>query len=501
MYQWIAISTKEQFDDLWGIVDSRDFAIGDVIDWLKRHMSAEVGGMLVEHPYTDKDYRSTFYHYYAKKGASYSPHCVRLHFFRQGWSMAEGALALTKAGAAVVEESAANEDYLGYVVVRPTRINTIGRTLLNPSAVEGAKGWVIQHRHKAHVLGYRVQVEAFPFMQQHTDIAVCAHTACWAILRHYSERYALYREVLVHDISKLGREFDPGGLLPSLGITARDAQRIFAAVGTYPLLVVRRDAEDGVDRQFQDELLAYLDSGFPLFGVQTGRGHALAVIGYRRSAQALVSASAGVAAVPQAGAHPGRAWDYISHLMVADDNHYPYLAVGRTAIDGVDYSIDDFDAFIVPLPEKMFLPAAAALEISRDLTDGPPEHFDELESDKTLVRRCFVTTTASWHRFVRRHASQLPEDFVSVALELTMPQFIWVVEYASPGQWAHNTIQARLLLDATAGTYDPFPAFLLHDAKGALWIDRANNKPMVYQTFDAAVSQLQSMESNLREYK
>ena len=139
-------------------------------------------------------------------------------------------------------------------------------------------------------MGYRVHVKGFPFMQQHSDTAVCAHTACWAILRHYSERYALYREVLVHDASKLGREFDPGGLLPSLGITARDAERIFAAVGTFPLLVGHYVSNDGGSR-FYDELLAYLDSGFPLFGIQSKRGHAVAVVGYRKDTKPQVAAT------------------------------------------------------------------------------------------------------------------------------------------------------------------------------------------------------------------
>ena len=38
-------------------------------------------GVLVEHGYVDKDYRSTFYNFYARMGRQYRPDCVRLHFF------------------------------------------------------------------------------------------------------------------------------------------------------------------------------------------------------------------------------------------------------------------------------------------------------------------------------------------------------------------------------------------------------------------------------------
>ena len=411
MINWLVVDKPDAFAGLSNYLPP-DFGLQEVVDWLRDNMSQAVGGLLVEYPYVDKDYRSTYYHYYAKKGASYSPHSARLHLFRSGWELTESPVTLSQpAEGTSPDDDAVGKGYLGFIALRPTRIYTIGRTVLHPEAVRGAHGWLIEHRHKAHVMGYRVHVKGFPFMQQHSDIAVCAHTACWAILRHYSERYALYREVLVHDVSKLGREFDPGGLLPSLGITARDAERIFAAVGTFPLLVGHYVSNDGGSR-FYDELLAYLDSGFPLFGIQSKRGHAVAVVGYRKDTKPQVAATE----------YMHRAWDYVSHLLVVDDNYSPYLPVPRVKATSKGYTIDDIDGFIVPLPEKMFLPAAAAFKFGKELTSSPPDGFEELETCTELVTRCFVTTTASWHRFVRQHATQLPAEFATAALELTMPQ-------------------------------------------------------------------------------
>lgn len=489
MVNWLSIKKPGDLAELASILPA-EFGAQEVVDWLLANLSAAVEGVLVELPYVDKDYRSTYYNYYAKKGASYSPYSARLHLFRKGWELTEAPLTLSEpAESTTPDDGAVDKGYLGFLTLRPTRIFTIGRTVVSPEAIKGARGWLIDHRHKAHVLGHRVHVKGFPFMQQHSDIAVCAHTACWAILRHYSERYALYHEVLVHDISRLGREFDPGGLLPSLGITARDAERIFAAVGTFPLLVAQYKA-NGDGPRFHDELLAYLDSGFPLFGVQSKRGHAVAVVGYRTDGKLQVKADESMQ----------RAWDYVTHLLVVDDNFRPYMAVPRSAGAADPYAIDAFDAFIVPLPEKMFLSAAAVLRFANELKEAPPEEFAELENDENLVTRCFVTTTASWQRFIRQHASQLPVDFANIALELTMPQFVWVVEYATPAQKAKGEIQARVLLDATAGTYDPFPAFLVHDAKGAFWMDRTNRLPMQHQPFVKPVTALAEMATNLTMY-
>src|SRR6185369_6311791 len=102
--------------------------------------------------------------------------------------------------------------YFGFVVLRPTRIATIGRSVLSPRIRTGSSRFQITHRHKVHLLGYKLSVTGFPSMDQHTDIAVCAHVACWSILRHYSERYSLYREYLTHDITQMAEETDPGGL-------------------------------------------------------------------------------------------------------------------------------------------------------------------------------------------------------------------------------------------------------------------------------------------------
>jgi hypothetical protein len=494
MFSWLSVKRAADFGLLTQHLSPTEFGLQEVADWLQTHLSTAVGGVLVEHPYVDKDYRSTYYNFYAKKGAAYSPHSARLHLFMKGWDCQEEPLRMTSASRKEpLDDAAVQDGYLGFLTLRPTRIQTIGRSVIDPRALRTAKGWLIEHRHKVHVMGYRLFASGFPFMQQHGDIAVCAHTACWAVLRHYSERYSLYREVLVHDVSRLGRESDPGGLLPSLGVTAPEAERIFAAVGTFPVLVSHDRPPKNGQARFHDEMLAYLESGFPLFGIQTGRQHAVAVVGYRREKEPQVLGSD----------YHRRAWDYVSHLLLVDDNHHPYMPmprVGGKRRPKQEAGIDDIDHFIVPLPEKMFLPAAAAFKFADDISADPPEHFEDLGDHQDLVTRCFVTTTASWQRFVREQMSSFQPDFGRAALELTMPQFVWVVEYATPAQRAKGQVHARMLLDATASTREPLPAFLLHDRKGALWLDRANRVPMHYQEFDSKVRTLQEMASNLRAY-
>src|SRR5262249_51919230 len=136
---------------------------------------------------------------------------------------------------------------------------------------------IIEAEHKVHLLGHRLTVKGFPYMSQHSDISACAHAACWAILRHYSERFSRYAEFLTYDITRMAHEFDPGGLLPSAGLHVGHAERVFATAGTYPVLVFKDENDPS---PFYRQLFAYVESGFPLFAEIAKIAHAVAIIGH-----------------------------------------------------------------------------------------------------------------------------------------------------------------------------------------------------------------------------
>lgn len=199
-----------------------------VAEELEVHLSDQVKCILVEYPYVDKDYRSTYYNFYAKKSMRYSAFCARLHFFREKIELSS-TLQLKPTTSETLQKA-----YLGFMVIRPTFLRTIGRTVMSPAAFNNFRGHIIQARYATHLLGERLEAEGFPFMKQHSDIAVCAHVACWSILRHFSERFPSYRELLTYDITRLGSPDSPGGLVPSKGLTYLHAATILAQAGAYP---------------------------------------------------------------------------------------------------------------------------------------------------------------------------------------------------------------------------------------------------------------------------
>ena len=79
-YEWIDLDAPGGYDQLIQVLDP-EFDPKRISRRLATQLTNAAKGILVEHGYVDKDYRSTFYNFYAKMGRPYRPDCVRLHFF------------------------------------------------------------------------------------------------------------------------------------------------------------------------------------------------------------------------------------------------------------------------------------------------------------------------------------------------------------------------------------------------------------------------------------
>lgn len=455
MYTWIPLPTISDLDQLTSHV-SVEFNPEDVVAKLKKGISSAVKNVLIEHNYIDKDYRSTLYAFYAKKGQYYRSDCVRLHFFDESVKFERDGLRLKWT------DKLLENHYFGYMVLRPTGIGTIGRSVVSPDVRSGVKGGapIIHARHKVHLLGHKMAVEGFPSMDQHVDISVCAHAACWSILRHYSERYTAHREYLTHDITMMAQQFDPGGLVPSKGLEVSNAERVFQAAGTYPYLVARKGNSAKTDPSFYRQLIGYVESGFPLFAAMHQRGHAIAIVGYEWKAVAVAVASTAARYV----------WDEIQNLIVVDDNYLPYLSVPTTPAAGNPYSAEDIDSFIVALPEKIFYPADAVDRISTAIFKFAP--LMSLPAANDSVIRYLIATASGLRDFVRERESEFDPKLIELIMSLPFAQFVWIVEIATQADWSKGQIAARAVLDATASLREDVPFWLIHNRDKALVFDR-----------------------------
>ena len=448
MYTWVPLNSTADLAGL-GTQISAEYDPQNIVKKLSAGLSSAVKAVLVERSYVDKDYRSTYYNFYAKKGQSYRADCVRLHFFDETVTFDPKALRLA------CRDQQLKDHYFGYIVLRPTGMATIGRSVLSPDIRTGASGFVITADHKVHLLGYKLIIRGFPSMDQHIDISVCAHAACWSILRHYSESYSIYREFLTHDITLMAQQFNPGGLVPSKGLEVSHAERVFQEAGTFPVHVARAHQNDP---SFYRQLHAYVESGFPLFAAMHSQGHAIAVVGYEWRTP-----------LNDPVTQMRYAWDEVKAIVVVDDNFLPYRSVPVQG--GTPYSAEDIDAFIVALPEKIFYPADAVDRLAPTLFELggllglPPK-------DDTIIRY-FITTGSALRGFIRDRESEFDPKLIETVMTLPFAQFVWIVEFATGPDWAKGQISARAILDATASLREIMPFWLFHSRTKALVFDRS----------------------------
>ncbi len=472
MYKWIAIATPDDYTQLANIKELEKSA-SEIADRLKQYLSDGVKGVLVEYPYVDKDYRSTYYGFYAKKGQRYDPFCVRLHFFNQ-YVRLKDDLTLESASGEL------HENYFGYMIVRPTIIAPIGRTILSTRAVQEFAGAIIDAEYVVHVLGNRMVVKGFPFMQQHTDISVCAHAACWGILRHYSVRYHTYAERLVYDITKMAGSGNPGGLTPSRGLVMSQASQVFTKAGLYPDVYGRCEFTN-----FDRLLMAYIESGFPVFAAMGKHQHAISVIGHGPPDRNALNESTEIQ----------YAWEATQSFYVVDDNRMPYQLVD--CLDAAEYKITDIDAFIVPLPEKIFYPGEAVEGRIEDLLRNGILDLDFSFLTSPVVRY-FVTTSAALKRYFKETKSQFPPDLFIALIELVLPQFVWIAELANLDDWKHKRFNSLVIFDATASALEPLPYFLVTGQTKALIFDRAIDGVGYIEYGDAPLNPMSEFRSNLQ---
>ncbi len=482
-YDWIDLATPDGYDRLSEVL-APEFDPCGIVRRLKSQVTDAAKAVLVEHGYVDKDYRSTFYNFYATKGRRYRSDCVRLHFF-------DGTVWYDEERMDIASQDNHPEDrYFGYIVLRPTINATLGRTVLSPGMRLGAQGRAIQSVHHVNLLGRRLSVWGFPSMAQHVDIAVCAHVSCWAILRYYSERFPQHREYLIHDITKLAAPFDPGGLVPSLGFDVWGAERVFQAAGCYPLLMAKQHVTEDA---FFSQLLAYLESGFPLFVAMEGQEHAVVIVGYswRKST-----------ATP--GCSSSHVWGQVDMLLTVDDNFLPYGSVPLDPRDkregSPSYTAEAFDAFIVALPDKIYYPADAIDELSRQMADSLASSWGGKEECLQL-RRYFITTISDLRKHARENQSHMGSNLMGLMMQLDTAQFVWVVEYCGVEQWKLGHVAARAIVDATASPGDPSPVWLLYDEETAFVFDRSSAMHGVkgMQLDRGGLGPLPRMELNLRQ--
>jgi len=427
--------------------------------------------VVIETRYMDPDYRSEYAALYARTFASQPDTAVRLHFFK-------APLAADQ-----LWQLPLDHGYLGYLIIRPTELGRVGRSMLvPPPGLEDAALTAVDER--VHFFGQTLSVRGVPFMQQDAQLDRCAHAAAWVC--HYSAfrrgmvaRRPIAAFNLMADLS-LGRSRS----IPSDGLTAGQLVELFrvfdlparlyeigalppiipAPPGAPPDPVPKTDANGQVlpggmwDTRLFGTVCRYLNSGLPVL-VAT-KDHAFVLCGYRRR--------------PRANDR-----DWIEFIR-QDDQRGPYLNVDNVFNDSAasGHSYGPWRILIVPLPEKLWLPPEPAEGVgSRLMERVATVNVKAVPDAKTLLdiiasgTIAFRTYATAANDFKEKCLGRLPNELTREYRLARFSRLIWVVEAIDKaardrGEGSH--VLGEAIFDATSSEYAPAP--LAVHVPGLAWL-------------------------------
>lgn len=248
--------------------------------------------ILSEESYVDHDYLEDYAAYYVRCFEPYKRSTTRLHFFSLEFTEQQFRECLTNPSAEL-NQNVLQDNYIGFIVVKPLPKTVIGRTCLKVYPDDtGRREFPILREFTVNLFGLSLKIDSLAYQEQDTVVAACATSALWSCFQGTGKlfQHAIPSPV---EITKAATRHVPENLpansarpLPNSGLTATQMALAVRDVGLDPYLV-------GTPSSYvlNSTLYAYLRCRIPsiltfhLVDVVDGNdnvmgAHAVAVTGY-----------------------------------------------------------------------------------------------------------------------------------------------------------------------------------------------------------------------------
>lgn len=175
--------------------------------------------ILVENKYLSRSYLSDYSFYYSKCFQDYSMFCKRVHFFSKPFTKNQFESKLLK------NDLSLFDSYLGYIVIRPIPISTIGATLIktypNADSVNQRIFFGVRD-YSINLFGVKLNLETLAFQEQDTFVSACATTALWSMLHKATKQFDLTIKNPSEITKEAGITSAAGGrMFPNKGLTTK----------------------------------------------------------------------------------------------------------------------------------------------------------------------------------------------------------------------------------------------------------------------------------------
>lgn len=226
---------------------------------------------IIEHEYFDEDFVGGISSFYSKGYWDVERICKRVHFFTRN-IITSDLTSLDKFA----------DQYLGFCVIRPLGMKTLGRTVLKPRRDDAELDFpTCCGRFPANLAGTQLFVDSAVYMEQDGRVQTCSSIAIWISTSTIAHCFNFSQYTTMEIMEKATRTFVGPRAGPTLGLSYEQMMSALRDMGYDPILFWEADKPEAIYR-----IYSYVESGIPpilLLQLPNGAGHAIAAVGHAHS--------------------------------------------------------------------------------------------------------------------------------------------------------------------------------------------------------------------------
>ncbi|NJO24492.1 MAG: hypothetical protein HC867_00045 [Bacteroidia bacterium] len=354
--------------------------------------------------------------------------------------------------------------FRGFVVIRPTARNVIGRNVLHPTLFQKKVNYNVSIANfSACIYGIKLWVEGFPHSSQDAEFMVCAETTIWSTMEYFSTRYPEYRPILPRKIHSILANSTIERQIPSSGLNGLQMSYALKELGFGVKIYSSGKGTQKESEELLELIKVYVESGIPLMALMRndqGIAHVVNIVGRTDFVSPISS-------VPiHTLKNGGQVFNFYSReakYLLVDDNHCPY-AEAPLEDPSCKYTQSEWKdckiiAAVVPLHKRIYMEARRARELALISLNS----FDSVIKLPTLSLRLLLSSTRTFKHSVA-HNPDLSQEHKTLILSLNLPKFVWIAEVGSQDSFAAGKATGMILLDATEPKKKEILAYLLENA-------------------------------------
>jgi hypothetical protein len=451
-FSWDSLSIYES-------LDSTDEFLNDLQD------DIYIG---IEYPYVDKLYRNLYYHYYSSKLYNYPRNCIRLSFF--SCNLDNNDFFDSE------KHEQIKESFLGFLVLRPTYKNIIGRNILHPNLIKKNSNYrIIFITEDVSINGLALCAKGFPHSSQDGEMMACAETTLWSVIEYFSSKYPEHKQILPSDILKILRPLTAERQLPSDGLLPSQISYVLKKIGfeVKNYIIENRDTKNSITENISERIKynndndnkddnydyfteivkdlvipAYVESGIPVLVTvidEYYERHIFNVIGrvdfnlsykFERPLTQLSN-----------GTFLYNYYELPCNYLSIDDNLTPYHKIDLN--QPTKNRLDDYDAYIdlatVPMHKHIYTDIT---KISNLIFFWLEEISKKIDLPPSLVFRTFLSSAKSYKDYIIKN-ELIPLDIKKTIITLNAPKYLWIIELSTFEDVTNEKASGIIIADAT----------------------------------------------------